>query len=71
MSDEQTSAWRELTDEEIESAAGARLCVNSVVPHGGFLQAVEGLADIIAGHATNNQELVLEGLVDLGLRKPE
>ena len=66
MSDEQTNAWRELTDEEIEMAAGG--IINNVIQHVGFLQAVEGLADIIAGNATHNQDLVNEGLFDLGFR---
>ena len=68
MSDEQTNAWRELTDEEIEMAAGGSSYGSYTLEHGRFLQAVEGLADIIAGNATHNQDLVNEGLFDLGFR---
>ena len=67
MLDQQRNAWRELTDEEIEMAAGGSSYGSYTLEHGRFLQAVEGLVDIIAGNATNNQGLRNEGLFDLGL----
>jgi len=65
MLDEQRNAWRELTDEEIEMAAGGSSYGSYTLEHGRFLQAVEGLADIIAGQVTHDQELIREGFSDI------